>query len=49
MGANQVMMGDNERTRLGRATSSHDNGSCFTRSLLAAMWHSSATFLTTPY
>jgi hypothetical protein len=47
MGANQLMMGDNELVGLGLATSSRDNGSYFAKSLLTAVWHNSITFSTT--
>jgi hypothetical protein len=48
MGIDQLMMGDNEPTRLGFTTLSHDNGNCLDKSLLATVWHNSIVFSTTP-
>jgi hypothetical protein len=44
MGANQLMMGDDEPTRLGPAASFHDNGNYFVRSLFSIVWHNSVVF-----
>ncbi len=38
------MMGDDELVGLGLATSSCNNGNCFTKSLFSDVWHSSVAF-----
>jgi hypothetical protein len=49
MGADQLMMGNNELAGLGFVTSPCDNDSCLAKSLIAIVWHSSTAFSTTLY